>query len=88
MSGRPLRFIVTAGHVSNITQARDLLDGQTGKAVLADKPYHSNALRVTIKATLTSRRSHDLDTMNVDPSSWFVIGDEGDPLIVVLIIRD
>lgn len=33
--GRPLRFIVTAGQVGDITQASALLDGQTGRAVLA-----------------------------------------------------
>jgi transposase len=48
--GRPLRFIVTAGQVGDITQAPTLLDGQKGKAVLADKAYDSNVLRATIKA--------------------------------------
>ncbi|WP_210312654.1 IS5 family transposase [Rhizobium giardinii] len=48
--GRPLRFIVTAGQVGDITQAPALLDGQVGKAMLADKAYDSNALRATIKA--------------------------------------
>ncbi len=43
--GRPLRFIVTAGQASDITQAPALLEGQTGNAVLADKAYDSNALR-------------------------------------------
>ena len=46
--GRPLRFIVTAGQVGDITQAPALLDGQAGKAVLGDKAYDSNALRETI----------------------------------------
>jgi transposase len=46
--GRPLRFIVTAGQVGDITQAPALLDGQTGDAVLADKAYDSNALRAII----------------------------------------
>lgn len=35
--GRPLRLIVTAGQVGDITQAPTLLEGQTGNAVLADK---------------------------------------------------
>ena len=48
--GRPLRFIVTAGQVGDITQASALLEGQTGKAVLADKAYDSNALRAIIAA--------------------------------------
>src|SRR5258707_12631442 len=46
--GRPLRFIVTAGQVNDITQAPALLDGQSGAAVLADKAYDSNALRAII----------------------------------------
>jgi transposase len=46
--GRPLRLIVTAGQVGDITQAPALLDGQTGDAVLADKAYDSNALRALI----------------------------------------
>jgi transposase len=46
--GRPLRFIVTAGQVGDITQAPALLEGQTGGAMLADKAYDSNALRTII----------------------------------------
>jgi len=46
-----LRFIVAADQRANITQVPALLDGQKGKAVLADKAYDSNALRTTIKAT-------------------------------------
>ncbi len=48
--GRPLRFIVTAGQVGDATQAKALLEGQSGAAVLADKAYDSNALRETIAA--------------------------------------
>jgi len=48
--GRPLRFIVTAGQVGDVTQAPALLEGQTGDAVLADKAYDSNALRTIIAA--------------------------------------
>ncbi|RYE65828.1 MAG: IS5 family transposase [Oxalobacteraceae bacterium] len=46
--GRPLRFIITTGQASDITQAQALLAGQTGDAVLADKAYDSNALRALI----------------------------------------
>ncbi len=46
--GRPLRFIITAGQVGDITQAPTLLDGQVANAVLADKAYDSNALRAII----------------------------------------
>lgn len=70
--GRPLRFIVTAGQVGDITQAPALLDGQTGAAVLADKAYDSKALRTVIaamgaQAVIPSNRSrkiiipHDVD---------------------------
>jgi transposase len=60
--GRPLRFVVTAGQVGDITQAAALLDGQTGQAVLADKAYDSNSLRATIadmgaEAIIPSNRS-------------------------------
>ena len=60
--GRPLKFIVTAGQVGDITQAEALLDGQSGEAVLADKAYDSNALRETIaemgaEAVIPSNRS-------------------------------
>jgi transposase len=48
--GRPLRLIVTAGQVGDITQAPALLKGQAAGAVLADKAYDSNALRATIAA--------------------------------------
>jgi transposase len=48
--GRPLRFIITGGQVNDITQAVPLLEGQTGRAVLADKGYDSNALRTAIAA--------------------------------------
>ena len=63
--GRPLRFIVTAGQVGDITQASALLEGQTGKAVLADKAYDSNALRAIIaamgaEAVIPSNRSRKI----------------------------
>ena len=46
--GRPLKLLVTAGQVGDITQAPALLEGQAGDAVLADKAYDSNALRAAI----------------------------------------
>jgi len=63
--GRPLRFIVTAGQVGDITQAPALLKDHTGKAVLADKAYDSNALRETIaamgaEAVIPSNRSRKI----------------------------
>lgn len=63
--GRPLRFIVTAGQVGDITQATALLDGQSGEAVLADKAYDSNAFRDAIadmgaEAVIPSNRSRKI----------------------------
>lgn len=46
--GRPLRFIVTAGQVGDITQAPALLNDQTGQAILGNKAYDSKALRAAI----------------------------------------
>jgi transposase len=43
--GRPLRFILTAGQVGDITAAPNLLEGFRAQAVLADKAYDSNAFR-------------------------------------------
>lgn len=59
--GQPLRLIVTAGQVSDATQAPALLEGQAGNAVLADKAYDSNGLRAIIgqigaQAVLPSNR--------------------------------
>lgn len=63
--GRPLRFIITAGQVGDVTQASALLDGQTGDVVLADKAYDSNALRAIIggigaKAVIPSNRTRKI----------------------------
>jgi transposase len=60
--GRPLRFIITAGQASDITQAPALLEGQSGDAVLADKAYDSNVLRDIIvdmgaEAVIPSKRN-------------------------------
>lgn len=63
--GRPLRIIVTAGQVGDITQASALLEGQNGDAVLADKAYDSNAFRAVVagigaKAVIPSNRSRKI----------------------------
>jgi transposase len=63
--GRPLRFIITAGQVGDITQAPALLDGQAAEAVLADKAYDSNALRAIIatmgaEAVIPSNRTRKI----------------------------
>lgn len=63
--GRPLRFIITAGQVGDVTQAPALLEGQAGDAVLADKAYDSNALRAIIadigaKAVIPSNRTRKI----------------------------
>ena len=48
--GRPLRFRITPGQASDIASASGLLEGQRGKAVLADKAYDANNLRSQIVA--------------------------------------
>ena len=63
--GRPLKFIVTAGQVGDVTQAPALLEGQAGGAVLADKAYDSNALRALIaeigaEAVIPSNRTRKI----------------------------
>jgi len=63
--GRPLRLIVTAGQVGDITQAPALLDGQSANAVLADKAYDSNALRAIVagmgaQAVIPSNRTRKI----------------------------
>ena len=69
--GRPLRLIVTAGQTGDGTQAPALLDGQAGKAVLADKACDGNALRAAIaamgaEAVIPSNRSHKVAIPHVD----------------------
>ena len=46
--GNPLRFIVTAGQRSDITQANMLLEGIANAYVIADKGYDSTDLRLKI----------------------------------------
>lgn len=46
--GRPLRFILTPGQVGDVTTSCALLEGFEAKAVLADKAYDANWLRVLI----------------------------------------
>ena len=63
--GRPLRLIVTAGQVGDVTQAPALLKGQVAAAVLADKAYDSNALRAIIaergaEAVIPSNRTRKI----------------------------
>jgi len=48
--GRPLRLILTAGQVNDITQAPALLQGFEPTHVLADKGYDSRALVAQIEA--------------------------------------
>lgn len=49
--GRPLRFRITTRQASDIACAPDLLAGQRGGAVLADKAYDGNDLRKRIAGT-------------------------------------
>ena len=63
--GRPLRFCITPGQASDIASASDLLEGQRGKAVLADKAYDGNDLRAQIaemhaEAVIPSKRNRKI----------------------------
>ncbi|MFG1287452.1 IS5 family transposase [Xanthobacter versatilis] len=58
--GRPVRFIITAGQVGDVTAAPALVEGLAGGAVLADKAYDSNAFR---------RRVTDMGAAAVIPSN-------------------
>jgi transposase len=49
--GNPVRFILTAGNVNDITQAEDLISGLSFDKLLADKGYDSDRFRATIAAT-------------------------------------
>jgi transposase len=48
--GNPIRLILTAGQVADVTQAADLVEGIPTDAVIADKGYDSDALVATINA--------------------------------------
>jgi transposase len=63
--GRPLRFRITPGQVSDITIAPALLEGQKAGAVLADKAYDGNDLRKLIadmkaEAVIPSKRNRKI----------------------------
>lgn len=72
--GRPLRFLITPGQTGDITAAPALLEGQDGRAVLADKAYDSNALRSMIarmdaQVVIPSNRSRKI-TIPHDPTIY------------------
>lgn len=46
--GNPLRYILTPGQASDITQADALIDGLPADHVLGDKGYDAKALRDTV----------------------------------------
>ena len=48
--GNPLRLLLSAGQVADITRATDLIQGIEASAVIADKGYDSDALVQTIQA--------------------------------------
>ncbi|TCP09373.1 IS4 family transposase [Crenobacter luteus] len=48
--GRPLRLLLTAGQVNDVTQAPALLHGFRPRWVLADKGYDSRALVAAIES--------------------------------------
>ena len=46
--GLPLRLILTAGQVADVTQAKALLKGKRSRYVLADRGYTSHALMLEV----------------------------------------
>jgi transposase len=46
--GNPLRFILTPGQASDITQAETLIEGLPAEHVLGDKGYYAKSLRDAI----------------------------------------
>src|SRR5437868_6795169 len=48
--GRPLRFVLTGGHVHESLTGEEILDGIEGATVIAEKACDSNAIRDTVKA--------------------------------------
>ena len=46
--GNPLRFILTPGQASDITQAETLIEGLPAEHVLGDKGYDAKSLRDAI----------------------------------------
>jgi transposase len=49
--GNPIRLIVTAGQVADVTQGAALVTGIPTEAVIADKGYDSDELVATIEIT-------------------------------------
>ena len=46
--GNPLRYILTAGHRHDISQAERLMDGERSEYVIADRGYDSDRFRQSI----------------------------------------
>ena len=64
-SGRPVRFLIAAGQSHDILAVPVLLEGQTPKAVLADRAYDANSLRqrlesIGAQAVIPSTRSRKI----------------------------
>jgi transposase len=49
--GLPVKVLLTAGQVADVTQAKELLKGTGAEVVIGDKGYDSNALVQTIQAS-------------------------------------
>jgi transposase len=72
--GRPLRFLLTAGQVGGVMVAPAWLEGFHASAVLANKAYDSNALRMAMadggaEAVIPSNRTRKIvipHAVNVD----------------------
>jgi transposase len=68
--GNPVRLILTAGQVADVTQGAALVKDIPTEAVIADKGYDSDALVATIEATgaqaIIPPRSHRNTPRSVD----------------------
>ncbi len=54
-TGKPLKFLITAGQTADCTQAESLLKGQKAKAVLADKGYDTDTIIRFIKRCMKAK---------------------------------
>ena len=53
--GLPLKFIITPGQDSDFTQALNLLEGETGQYVVADKGYDGDNIVAHIETDMSAQ---------------------------------
>ncbi len=74
--GNPVRAILTAGQVADITQAEALIAGFVADTVLADKGYDADAFVATIEGqgahAVIPPRSNRIEQRSVD---WYLYKD-------------